>query len=232
MLRASILALAMLAAGPAASAQGNSYVLVELFTAQGCVECAPAHDVIGSLAREPRIVALTYSVPYWDYLGWRDTHAKDVFSQRQRAYATRFRTRSVYTPQIVVNGRDHANGAHAERVREIVSTPAPFRNAHLTLSRQGERIAVHIGRGAVRASAADVWLVRYAPGEQTVEVRSGENAGETVRQVNVVNELTRLGQWNGAPRRFEATCAGACAVIVQETRGGPVLSVASSRAKR
>src|SRR5262245_59288247 len=72
------------AAGPPAN--GNKAV-VELFTSQGCSSCPPADALLGELAEKPGIVALSYSVDYWDYLGWRDTLGSPANSERQRNYA-------------------------------------------------------------------------------------------------------------------------------------------------
>jgi hypothetical protein len=60
-------------------------VVIELFTAQGCAGCPEANARFESVATEPGVIALTYAVDYWDYLGWEDTFARPEFAQRQRA---------------------------------------------------------------------------------------------------------------------------------------------------
>ncbi|MFY8163511.1 MAG: DUF1223 domain-containing protein [Brevundimonas sp.] len=61
-------------------------VVIELFTAQGCADCPEANARLESVATGPGVIALTYAVDYWDYLGWEDTFARPEFAQRQRAY--------------------------------------------------------------------------------------------------------------------------------------------------
>src|SRR5690348_10876657 len=86
--------------------------VLELFTSQGCSSCPPADVLLGELAKKPGIVTLSYSVDYWNYLGWRDTLSSSANSQRQRDYAQMRGDGSVYTPQMVVNGITHVNGAN------------------------------------------------------------------------------------------------------------------------
>src|SRR6218665_3730502 len=101
------------AAGAAPKARAKPPVVVELFTAQGCSSCGKANQVAAELAKDDGVLALTYSVDYWDYLGWKDTFAKPVFAERQRAYARKFALRDVPTPQMVVGGKVQASGAKA-----------------------------------------------------------------------------------------------------------------------
>src|SRR3546814_11008586 len=85
-------------------------VVVELFTSQGCSSCPPADALLVELAREPGILALSFHVDYWDYIGWEDPFAEAQYTERQRAYVDRLGLRSVYTPQIVIAGRHTALG--------------------------------------------------------------------------------------------------------------------------
>ena len=92
----------------AASAQStaNAPAVLELYTSQGCSSCPPADKLLKSYAQRRDIVALSFNVDYWDYLGWKDTLGNPAFSQRQRTYARARGDGEVYTPQIVVNGKE------------------------------------------------------------------------------------------------------------------------------
>ena len=85
--------------------------VVELFTSQGCSSCPNADALLGKLANRDDVIALSLPVDYWDYLGWKDTLASPKFSERQRAYARTRGDGAIYTPQAVVNGLVHVNGA-------------------------------------------------------------------------------------------------------------------------
>ena len=88
-------------------------VVVELFTSQGCGACTRANALVADLAERPDVLALTFPVDYWDYLGWKDTFARPEFSARQRAYMKAAGQREVYTPQVVIDGAPQAPAAPA-----------------------------------------------------------------------------------------------------------------------
>src|SRR3954470_9843998 len=102
---------AVLAVAGVLSAQpvlaGEPRAVVELFTSQGCSSCPAADKVIGELAKDPSVIALSMPIDYWDYLGWKDTLADARFTARQKAYSQVRGDREVYTPQVVVNGFSH-----------------------------------------------------------------------------------------------------------------------------
>src|SRR5689334_15138012 len=79
-------------------------VIVELFTSQGCSSCPPADAYLKTLKEQPDVLALSYHVDYWDYLGWRDTLGGAEFSERQYDYAESRGDKNVYTPQMIING--------------------------------------------------------------------------------------------------------------------------------
>ena len=56
-------------------AHADPRAVVELFTSQGCSSCPPADKIIGELAKDPNVIALSMPIDYWDYLGWKDTLA-------------------------------------------------------------------------------------------------------------------------------------------------------------
>jgi hypothetical protein len=215
-----------------AGAQGlrsRGPLVVELFTAQGCDSCPQANQVLAEVAERDRVIALTFPVDYWDYLGWRDTFAKPEFSARQRAYVARLRLKEIYTPEVVINGRLEAPGVDADALGELVggedARRAAVRRPAITPGRRGQRVSV--GQGSAFREPADVWLVRYDPVRREVRVRSGENQGEVVSHLNVVRELTRLGSWNGRARNYTVAAAAPglrSVVLVQGAAGGPILS--------
>jgi hypothetical protein len=211
-----------LLAAPAAFAQP---VVAELFTSQGCSSCPPANQVLADLGDRPEIIALSFSVTYWDKLGWKDTLARPAYTQRQKDYAPRLGNESIFTPQIVVNGRADAIGSHKREVEALVAeargkTDSPM----LTVAAN----QVAIGAGKVPPSPADIWLVRYDPRVIQVPVGRGENGGRTLPHRNVVRELVQIGQWNGAATVVALPPPSALglrtAVLVQTPHGGPILA--------
>ena len=82
------------------------HTLVELFTSEGCSSCPPADRWLSGLAERDDLVALAFHVDYWDRLGWTDRFATPRHTQRQHERAAQARSGYVYTPQVLVNGRD------------------------------------------------------------------------------------------------------------------------------
>src|ERR1700750_707792 len=123
MRKAALFSLALLAL-PLASPSGAAAkppVVLDLYTAQGCASCGEANAHVAKLADKPGVLALTFPVDYWDYLGWADTFAKSDFTDRQKAYVARFSLREPYTPQVVVDGAAQAAATKAERVDQLLA---------------------------------------------------------------------------------------------------------------
>jgi hypothetical protein len=212
----------------AAPAAARTPVLVELFTSQGCQACADANAYAAALASRDDVLPLTFSVGYWDYLGWRDTFAKPEFAERQKAYARRLTTRAVQTPQIIVDGRGQASGARTGAVERLIDqAQAAVRQAPQMRFVGDHR--VDVGTGQVPKAGAEVWLVRYDPRGREVEIRGGQNRGRVVGYRNVVSELTRLGAWQGRPKAYRLPPAKTdglkTVVVVQQSGGGRVLAL-------
>ncbi|HSR82173.1 MAG TPA: DUF1223 domain-containing protein, partial [Hyphomicrobiaceae bacterium] len=141
--------------------------VVELFTSQGCSSCPNADAVLGRLAERDDVIALSLSIDYWDYLGWKDTLARPKFSERQRAYASARGDGAIYTPQAVVNGLVHVNGADENLIgRTIEKTGKTMAGALIPvrLSESKERLVVEAGPGQVGAQGkeATLWLAVIA----------------------------------------------------------------------
>jgi hypothetical protein len=228
MLRAAFAALGFSLAALASVAEAKSPIVVELFTSQGCSSCASAGELIGELAQKPNVLPLTFSVDYWDYLGWADTFAKPEFAERQREYLKRLAVRGGgVTPQAVVDGRLQVAASKSDQVEQLVkqARKTPHDPPDMELS----ETKVVVGSGRAGHGGADVWLVRYDPTTQSVSVKRGDNKGRTVVERNVVRELTRLGGWSGRSKAYRLPKPDAdglkTVIIVQAAHGGRILAV-------
>lgn len=222
-------ALALFLALLPAAALAKIPVVVELFTAQGCASCGEANANLGKLAERADVLALTFPVDYWDYLGWADTFAKPEFGERQKAYVAKMALREPYTPQIVIDGRTQVGGLQTDKIEKLVDTAAAARRHGPDLAFIGAR-RVDVGAGAAPKGGAEVWLIRYDPREQDVLVKKGDNKGQTVPHTNVVRELVKLGPWRGKPTAYRVPAAKeeglATVVVVQGAKGGRVIGLA------
>ena len=228
MLRAAFVALGLSLAAFTSPAEARTPIVVELFTSQGCSSCVASGDLIGDLAKRPNVLALTFSVDYWDYLGWADTFAKPEYAERQRDYLKRLAVRGGgVTPQVVVDGRLQVEAVRPEQVEALVKQAARQPHDPPDLDLKASRVIV--GSGHIAHGGADVWLVRYDPAPQSVAIKRGDNRGRTMVERNVVRELVRLGGWAGRSKAYrlpKPTAEGLKTVIIlQAAHGGRILGV-------
>ena len=100
----------------------KGFVVMELFTSQGCSSCPPADEILGNYAmkNDEHIIPIAFHVDYWDRLGWIDSFSNSKYTQRQHDYAAKFNLESVYTPQLIVNGQKEMVGSGQERISTVV----------------------------------------------------------------------------------------------------------------
>ena len=202
--------------------------VIELFQSQGCSSCPPAEANVRAVSGRPDVLALSFEVDYWDRLGWKDTFSRPAWTARQYAYAKAMgHGDSVYTPQVVVNGRVEGDGLEPGALASLMS--------------RGDRGAggpsvgfsggtVTVGAGRAPAGGADVWLARYIPRTVEVTIPRGENAGHTLPYKDIVREMVLLGKWRGEAASFPVSSGSdpslAEAAIVQANGSGPIIAAA------
>jgi hypothetical protein len=240
-----ILTALALAPHPTGAVSPRQPVLVELFTSEGCSSCPPADALLDSLDHAQPVsgaetVVLSEHVDYWNSLGWSDPYSSILYSNRQMAYALRFGIESVYTPQMVVDGRLQFSGTDRRGVTSGIAQSA-----------QREKVPVRIV--SIVNHAPDTLLVRIqtdpapdaelllalADDADTSHVQRGENGGRTLRHVSVVRELTRVATLR-KDRPFDSELKvhiqknwhveGMRLIAIVQTRdAGPVLGAAMRR---
>jgi hypothetical protein len=194
------LALALFAAGRSESADPKGGpVIVELFTSQGCSSCPPADRLLSKLAKDPRVIPLSFHVDYWNYIGWSDPFSSKSWSRRQEGYARAFRSNRIYTPQLVVSGRSQVVGSDESGVRRqiaeaLAAEPAGQVTVSTEVSPDGPdgRLKIKAGAKLVRATDGplDLWVAVYETG-LTTKVGAGENASRTLANDFVVRRLEK-----------------------------------------
>jgi hypothetical protein len=218
-------ALAALAVWAAPSAGGDvtrPAAVVELFTSQGCNSCPPADALLEELAKKGEVVALAYHVDYWDYLGWRDTMGSPENTARQQEYKRALGAASVYTPQAVINGRTHVNGADRAALERAIRNSDGL-PVQIRVMWSGDSVVIHAGEAKGPITDANLMLVFFDEPKK-VRIGGGENGGRTITYWNAVTGVQPAGMWHGTPARFEMPAseiakkgAGGCAVLLQET---------------
>lgn len=240
----SVLAIALLlsfcvsaiAAKPSPANKG--FVVVELFTSEGCSSCPPADELVAKVQKQYQdqpVYILAFHVDYWNRLGWKDAFSSADYSQRQEAYAKLLHIPSVYTPQIVINGQREFVGSQEGSLRNaIVSSLAKQSSAQInliTIKNTGSGIHVNYGlSGATKYSEVVLALVQKSAQTQ---VKAGENSGHTLQHVQIVRQVQRVSaglNTNGSgvlslprganPQNFEVIA------LLQDTATGEITAAA------
>lgn len=217
----------MLFAPLAAKAQ-QSPVVLELFTSQGCTSCPPADALLSRLAEKDGVIALAFHIDYWDYLGWSDSFAQHAFTLRQKAYARALRQRSLFTPQVVVQGRELLVGSDDVNIlSRIEAHSAAPTIVDLDATRQDGELRIQLS-SPVPVGPTDIEFVAYLPSAEVV-IEAGENAGQTITYTNIVTDWRTVARWDGISKfdvTFDGISSSPLVVIVQSPGMGPILTAA------
>ena len=175
----------------------QSVVVLELFTSQGCSSCPPADKLLEEVKREYQnkdVIALSYHVDYWNYLGWKDPYSKSAYSEKQRAYGTKFTNGSIYTPQMVVNGIEGFVGSKRStlygKIKEYRNKKADHKITISNVKKNNNKVEFNYEvEGSISNKKLKVILVID---ERTTYVKSGENRSRTLKNSNIVVNETQI----------------------------------------
>ena len=217
--------------GLSVAISAESPVVVELYTSQGCSSCPPADALFRKLADREDVIALSMHVDYWDYIGWKDEFADPDHAKRQRDYAFVAGRRSIYTPQMIVNGRTDIIGTRPMELAAAISKYQRTRSLEVSLSRNGSDVTVEVAPQDGFAGPFVLYLMRYQRLREA-RITRGENRGRTLHYANVVEGLTTLGEWDGAtPLEMTVAAPGDLPVVVL-VQSGPVGQMAGAQVLR
>ena len=222
-------------------------VVVELFTSQGCSSCPPADAFLGELAERKGLLALSFHVDYWNYMGWKDPFSSPQMTQRQRNYSQQLGQRYVYTPQMVIDGTTQGEGSARSTIEALLveARKGIDRKLMIRVSRGGlneVKVSLPARRmmekkpgeqsTAPMNKTATLWLVAYDD-KHTTTIAKGENRGKTLNYYNVVRSLKPAANWEGKPLEVvlnlaEEIAAGYknTAVLLQAGEGGRIIAAA------
>jgi hypothetical protein len=230
------------AAAKDAHADSRRPVLVELFTSEGCSSCPPADTLLAALdATQPianaDVIVLSEHVTYWDHEGWRDPYSLDAVTDRQKWYDDQFGQSQVFTPQAVVDGAVQVLGSDEQKVTQAISAAAANPMEDLVIENStwtGDGVSFTVRHGDWVAGKQKLQLLAVLAQDETVtSVKTGENAGKTLRNVAVARTLKELNpamegmqtlKLPGEDKR--ATGPLRLVVIVADKHSGHVLGVA------
>src|SRR5437764_13688779 len=214
-------ALLLLSLGVARLHAGERPIVVELFTSEGCPSCPPADALLAELAGRPDVLALSFHVDYWDRLGWKDPFSSPDATRRQHGYAELLGTATVYTPQIVVDGKWQAVGSDRSEVEQALGSARRSRDGvPLALVVDHGRAQITLGQSG-EGFASDLLLISFDR-RHVLAVSRGENGGRTLSHVDVVRSIEEIGQFDGGRRAVEVPIrspSDRVAAILQDRAG-------------
>jgi hypothetical protein len=203
--------------------------VIELYTSEGCSSCPPAESLLGELAQAPNVLALAFHVDYWDDLGWIDRYALREAVVRQSVYSKTRGQTSVYTPQVIVDGREDYLGSDRRNIHSAIGgvrTGVP-----IILSVRDENLVVELG-GAECLAPSDVLLVTYLR-KAVSAIGRGENSGRTLEEFNIVRSMRNICRWSGTAVSFRSPLSAVppdatdFAVLVQAPGQAQIIGAAS-----
>ncbi|WP_422351210.1 DUF1223 domain-containing protein [Flagellimonas sp.] len=165
-------------------------VVLELFTSQGCSSCPPADRLLDKVKNQfpDEVFALSYHVDYWNYIGWKDPFSKSGYSKKQGAYNVKFKNRSNYTPQLVVNGKEHFVGSNSSKLYASINTYSAEKPRNTIQLNNIQHTSSEVKfdytlSGNLKGRQIRVVLVLD---ERITQVKRGENRNRSLKNSNIV----------------------------------------------
>ncbi|HVM87051.1 MAG TPA: DUF1223 domain-containing protein [Puia sp.] len=176
------------------------FAVVELFTSEGCSSCPPADEAVKDIAGKYKlnVFVLGFHVDYWNYLGWKDPFSKPDYSERQKQYALIFSLNTIYTPQIIVNGKTEFVGSDKNKLEETVTRELKMVvGSPIQLYAKEERdneIEVKYNTEKTQGDIINIALVQV---QAENNISEGENEGKVLHHINAVRDF-KIGELNGS----------------------------------
>jgi hypothetical protein len=180
-----------------AGSENKGFAVIELFTSEGCSSCPPADQLVAKIQRENNdklVYILAYHVDYWDHLGWKDAFSNAGYSKRQSEYAHYLHLQSIYTPQIVVNGKTEFVGSEEGTLRNAIKTnlqkTAPAQLSLVISNVSSDRAGIKYN--AAGTDKSTILLLAVLQKNAQTKVERGENSGRTLSHVQIVRKLQKV----------------------------------------
>jgi len=204
-------------------------VVAELFTSLGCSSCPPADALAGRLSTNSAVLVLSYHVTYWDGPEFADPFASRAATERQYAYQRTLGERTVFTPQLVINGAQSLVGSQDVAIQHAIAaaaTPTTAFPVQTDLSKQPDgSFSLSLSGPEIKA---DIWELRYVR-HSTTRIRGGENSGHTLDTYNNVTHIRRLGSFKAGTLTLPPLKSpeDGVAIVIQSHGAGKVLGAAA-----
>lgn len=184
-----------------AAEKGDGFVVLELFTSEGCSSCPKADELLGKVQQQAGgkpIFILAYHIDYWDHQGWRDIFSNASYTKRQYWYADKLNAQ-VYTPQVVVNGKKEFVGSDQAALTKALSNSLDSKPTNiLTLTGKIQAGKLDVTYQLSGAKAGQELVIAAVQKHAVRQIKRGENEGRVLNHVQIVRSLHsfKLGKSN------------------------------------
>lgn len=210
--------------------------VLELYTSEGCSSCPPADEAVADIIKEypDNVFVLGFHVDYWDKLGWKDMFSNEAYSNRQRKYGDALELSSIYTPQVIVNGKTEFVGSDKDAMHKAVESglydkPGTDFTLSATIKKDKNMVEVSYSVPHPEHLMINIALVQL---QAITEVKRGENEGRKLKHVNVVRGFKTAPAKDGVTYLSmpASLSAAGCKVIafIQKEPGAPVTGAAAA----
>ena len=219
--------------------KADGFVVLELFTSQGCSSCPPADAVIAKyvLENDPNIIPMAFHVDYWNYIGWKDPFSKAQFSERQRDYASMMNSQGNYTPQLVINGKHELVGSKENAINEIVNKELALKKQY-TISIEKVTLSdnqVIVDYNVVNSAPNTIINLALVKKEAFTSIKRGENSGLKQTNYNIVFDFKTVSSSNNKSSfEFSKEWSASDFLVVaylQNSKTGTILAATKSEIK-
>jgi len=218
----------------------DGFTLVELFTSEGCSSCPPADAILEEIQKkysDKNVLILAYHVDYWDKLGWKDLFSKAEFTERQNHYADILHLNTIYTPQVVINGKIEFVGSNRSKLiksidEQLDQKPTTSIKLKATQNNSGE---IEVNCSADKDNQkTDQLILLLVQKMATNKIGRGENEGRTLHHINIVREIfyspltdnkTATFMLSPGLKKEDVFVAG----FIQDKRSGNITAITSSQ---
>jgi hypothetical protein len=194
---------------PVFSTQNSTgFVVVELFTSEGCSSCPSADDAVAQATKDypQNVFVLGFHVDYWNRLGWKDEYSSAAYTDRQGQYAAAFSLNGIYTPQAVVNGKTEFVGSDRNRLNRVIKTElnndAKFTIQFSSITSDNESVSAQYTTNADEKNNLNIALIQL---NAVTNVRRGENSGRTLNHINIVRDFKTIDLAKGKTGKISFT---------------------------
>lgn len=217
----------------------NGFAVLELFTSQGCSSCPPADEVLGNYVSEnnQNVIALAFHVDYWNYIGWKDPYSSEKFTERQKLYDKNLRA-SVYTPQLVINGKEGIVGSEKSSIAKLVERELKLKSTskiEIVATKLHDNL-ITIKYNCTTTGKEPILNVALVKTKEITNVKRGENSGRKLTGYNIVTDFNseslsnkKAGEITLAFDKDKIAAEYSIIAYIQEKQQGKILAATKSK---